>query len=502
MDQHTNTSSQTAGSLVMPGVYNISNAAAGTIANASYKSKKRINSVYGMGELAYKGYAYLDVTARNDWSSTLPANNNSYFYPSASLSLIVSDMFNIQSKLLSFAKLRLNWSRVGKDTDPYSLYNSFYFSSPDWGDVKLANFSTLLKNNNLKPEIATSYEIGTDLKFFSGRLGIQATYYTTDSRNQIIQTPTTMASGYSAKIINAGEIRNRGWELGINGTPIAKQFIWDIGANFTRNRNEVIKLTDGITNYLQGSAEGIQYQIREGEKIGDMYGKTWTTVPDGPFKGKELLDNTGHSQYATDMIKIGNYNADFMVGITNTFTYKHFTLNTLIDWRQGGKFFSYVYMNLLSDGRTVNTLKGRDLQHGGVSWNDGTTDRTDGMIEDGYIADGNGGYVKNTNVTDPEAFYGDYYWKMHSRNTFSSTYVKLREASLTYLFSKQQLGHWPVSNLSLSLIARNLFSWTAAGQGYDPETAMSISSGGIIPGTTSWSLPYTRSYGIKLGVNF
>jgi hypothetical protein len=202
------------------------------------------------------------------------------------------------------------------------------------------------------------------------------------------------------------------------------------------------------------------------------------------------------------LIKIGNYNADFMVGITNTFTYKHFTLNTLIDWRQGGKFFSYVYMNLLSDGRTVNTLKGRDLQHGGVSWNDGTTDRTDGMIEDGYIADGNGGYVKNTNITDPETFYGDYYWKMHSRNTFSATYVKLREVSLTYLFSKQQLGHWPVSNLSLSLIARNLFSWTAAGQGYDPETAMSISNGSITPGTTSWSLPYTRSYGIKLGLNF
>jgi TonB-linked SusC/RagA family outer membrane protein len=502
MDQHSNSSSQTASSMVMPGVYNISNASAGTVTNASYKAQKRINSVYGMGELAYKGYAYLDLTARNDWSSTLPDNNNSYFYPSASLSLIMTDMLHIQSKALSYAKLRLNWSKVGKDTDPYSLYNNFYFSSPDWGTVKLANFSSLLKNNNLKPEIATSYEIGTDLKFFSGRLNVEATYYTTDSRNQIIQTPTTMASGYSAKIINAGEIRNRGWEIGVNGTPVAKQFIWETGVNFTRNRNKVIKLTDGITNYLQGSSEGVQYQIREGQLMGDMYGKTWTTVPDGPYKGKELLDNTGHSQYATNLIKIGNYNADFMVGITNTFTYKHFTLNTLLDWRQGGKFFSYVYMNLLSDGRTVNTLKGRDAQHGGLAWNDGTNDRTDGMIEDGYISDGNGGYVKNTNVTDPETFYGDYYWQMHSRNTFSATYIKLREVSLTYLFSKNQIGHLPVSNLSLSLIARNLFSWTAAGQGYDPETSMTITNGSITPGTTSWSLPYTRSYGFKLGLNF
>jgi hypothetical protein len=149
-------------------------------------------------------------------------------------------------------------------------------------------------------------------------------------------------------------------------------------------------------------------------------------------------------------------------------------------------------MNLLSDGRTTNTLKGRDPAYGGISWNDGTNDRTDGMIEDGYIADGNGGYVKNTNITDPESFYGDYYWRMHSRNTFSATYVKLREASLTYQFPK----------LSVALIARNLFSWTAAGKGYDPETAMSVASSGIIPGTTSWSLPYTRSYGIKMGLNF
>jgi TonB-linked SusC/RagA family outer membrane protein len=498
MDQRTNSTSQSAGTLVMPDLYNISNAAAGTVSNASYKSKKRINSLYGMGELAYKSYVFLDLTARKDWSSTLPENHNAYFYPSASLSVILSDIFH----LTSFAKLRLNWSKVGKDTDPYSLYNNFYFSSPDWGNVKLADFSTLLKNNNLKPEIATSYEIGTDLKFFSGRLAIAATYYTTNSRNQIIQTPTTMASGYSAKIINAGEIRNRGWELGFNGTPVNRKFIWETGVNFTRNRNEVIKLTDGISSYLQGSAEGIEYQIREGYKMGDMFGNTWTTVPDGPYKGKELLDNTGHSQYATNRIKIGNYNADYMVGITNTFTYDHFTLNTLLDWRQGGKFFSYVYMNLLSDGRTTNTLKGRDPAHGGISWNDGTTDRTDGMIEDGYIADGYGGYVKNTNVTDPESFYGDYYWRMHSRNTFSATYVKLRELSLTYLFNKKQISHLPVSNVSVALIARNLFSWTAAGKGYDPETAMSISNAGIIPGTTSWSLPYTRSYGIKLALNF
>lgn len=503
MDQRSNNQSQAAESLVMPGLYNISNAEAGTVTNYSYQSEKRINSVYGMGELSYRNYAFLNLTARNDWSSTLPSNNNSYFYPSASLSLILSDMLQLKSKTLTYAKVRMNLSKVGKDTDPYNLYNAFTFASPDFGNVKMATFSSTLKNNNLKPEIATSYEVGTDLKFFSGRLGLEATYYNTISRNQIVQIPTTMASGYSAKVVNAGEIRNRGVEIGIMGTPVStRDFSWDISTNFTRNRNKVVRLTDGITSYLQGSAEGVQYQIREGQEMGDMYGYTWTTVPDGPHKGAELLDNTGHSQYATNLVKIGNYNADFMVGITNTFRYKQFTLNTLLDWRQGGQFFSYVYMNLLSDGRTVNTLHGRDTKSGGLAWNDGTTNRTDGMIEDGYIADGSGNYIKNTNITDPESYYGDYYWKMHSRNTFSATYVKLREMSLTYAFTKKQLGHMPVNNLSVAFIARNLFSYTAAGQGYDPETAMTIKSGSITPGTSSWSLPYTRSYGVKLSVNF
>jgi hypothetical protein len=301
---------------------------------------------------------------------------------------------------------------------------------------------------------------------------------------------------------NVGKIGNKGWELTLNGTPVAGAVRWDISVNFSRNRNKVIQLSPDITSYQVGSAEGVSYLIKEGAQLGDMYGKVWTTVPDGPYKGQELLSSAGTSQQATALAKVGNYNSDYRVGITNSVTWKNLTLNALIDWRQGGQFYSYVHMNLLSDGRTTNTLRGRDPQTGGLSWNDGSNDRTDGMIEDGYIPDGSGGYVKNTKITDPENFYGDYYWKMIPRNTFSATYVKLREVSLTWLVAKRGLGHLPVSNLSIAFIARNLFSWTAASKGYDPETAMTISNGSITPGTTSWSLPYTRSYGVKLGFNF
>lgn len=237
--------------------------------------------------------------------------------------------------------------------------------------------------------------------------------------------------------------------------------------------------------------------------MGDMYAQTWQTVPDGEFKGQPLLSDEGGYQSVNEYVKIGNYNPDFMIGINNTFTYKGFTLNVLIDWRKGGNFFSYVAKNLLSDGRTETTIPGRDPKTGGLSWTDGDGNkRNDGMILFGYVDDGNGKYKLNDKVTDPENYYGEYYWDYPARSTFDASYVKLREASLTYTFPKKMLGKLPLGNLSISLIARNLFTWTAAETGYDPETAMTISNGSFSPGVASWGLPYTRSYGAKVGFNF
>jgi len=501
MDRKGSGNSNFADGLVVSGLYNIGNARAGTVRYYSGQSKKRINSLYGMGQVAYKNYLYLDLTARNDWSSTLPVTHNSYFYPSVALSAVLTDMFHVTSGPLSFAKLRLNWAQVGGDTDPYDLYNTYNFAQ-DWNDVKRATLDFNLKNNNLKPEIATSSEIGADLRFFSGRLGIDATYYIKNSRNQIMRVQTTMASGYSGQLINAGEIENKGWEITLSGNPIKGAFNWDVSAVFSRNRNKVIKLTDGITSFEQSSAEGVKYMIKEGEELGDFYHNTWETVPDGPYKGEPLLEESGAYQKANKQIKIGNYNPDFMVGLTNTFTYKGFTLNVLLDWRQGGQFFSYMAKNLLSDGRTTTTSFGRDPQSGGIKYTDGGVTRTDGMILHGYIADGNGGYKLNDNVTNPENYYGEYYWDYNGRSTFDASYVKLREVSLSYVFPNKILGNVPVSNLSIGLIGRNLFNWTAAGMGYDPETSVAVQNGSFGQGVTSWSLPGIRSYGFKLGFNF
>jgi TonB-linked SusC/RagA family outer membrane protein len=501
MDRTSSSNANFADALIVSGLYNMSNAKAGSVRYGSGRSQQRINSLYGMGQVAYKNYLYLDVTARNDWSSTLPVFNNSYFYPSVALSAVLTDMFHITSGPLSFAKLRLNWAQVGGDTGPYALENTFGFGT-DWGSVKRATMDFTLKNNQLKPEMANSSEAGVDLRFFGGRLGLDATYYIKNSFNQIMRIQTTQATGYGGKMVNAGEIENKGWEFTLSGTPVKGNFNWETSLVFTRNRNKVIKLLEGINSLELNSAEGVKYLIKEGEQMGDMYANTWEKVPDGPYKGEPLLDESGAYQKVNAVVKIGNYNPDFMVGFSNTFTYKNFTLNVLIDWRQGGQFFSYMAKNLLSDGRTTTTSAGRDPQSGGLAWNDGERDRTDGMLLHGYIADGNGGYKLNDNITDPENYYGEYYWSFNGRSTFDASYVKLRELSLGYQFNKKTLGNLPISNLNVAFVARNLFNWTAAGAGYDPETAVAAQRDSFGQGVASWSLPGIRSFGFKLGFNF
>lgn len=504
MNQTGRNSAQRTESLSIPGIYNISNARAGTITNTQYNSRKRINSLYGMGQASFKDMVFLDVTGRNDWSSTLPAQNNSYFYPSVSLSTVLTDVLKIKSGPLSFAKIRANWAQVGSDTDPYQLFNTIPFNQ-DWGDVKRATIEFNLKNNFLKPEIATSYEFGGDLRFFSNRLGLDVTWYKTNKRNQIINIPTTIASGASNRLINAGNIQNSGWEIGLNAIPVQGTFKWEINANFTRNENKVISLSEGLSEYSMGSADGdnIRYLIKEGTKIGDFYTPSYTKVPNGQYAGAALLDKTGHYiRNNSEYIKVGNYNPDFTIGLNNTFSYKNFTLNFLFDWRKGGNFYSYVVKSLINAGLTDNTLAGRDAQTGGLSWVDSQgMQRHDGMIIPGYVANGDGTYSENKVVIAAADFYNNTYNKYYERLTYSASFLKLREASITYVFGKNVLGKLPVSNLSISLIGRNLYTWTANGLGYDPETTMSVTEGFKL-GVGHWTLPGTRSFGFKLSCNF
>ncbi len=506
MDQEGSTNTIATNKLVMPGVYNISNAAAGSVQNytSTYKYQKRINSVYAMAQFNYKDYAFLDLTARNDWSSTLPPENNSYFYPSASLSLLMSEILGWkESGKLSYWKLRGNISQIGSDADPYTLYNTVSLST--WGNASQVEQQQNLKNNMLKPEISSSFEVGTDIRFFGGRLGFDFTYYVTNTRNQIMDLATTLASGYKSKIINAGLIQNKGFEFTVSATPISGPFTWNIMANVSRNRNKVVELTEGINEINIGGMEGFIYYARVGDELGDMYARTYERVPSGPHEGEPLVSDDGEYHRINEYIKMGNYNPDFMLGLTNTFTFKNFTLNALIDWRQGGDFSSYLYKNLLSDGRTANTVFGRDTQSGGLEWVDSNGRlRHDGMIVPGYRDDGNGNYVPNDIITDPESYYGVIYWDFNEFTVWDATYVKLREVSLDYTFPRKMFDKVKINGLSLGIWGRNLFTWTKAGDGdgMDPETAMTFTSSSITPGIGGWSLPGSRTFGFKIGLDF
>lgn len=504
MDQQTRSVRNYTDALTLPGIYNLSNAAAGSMIYTQGFAHKRINSLYALGEVSYKQSIFLNLTARNDWSSTLPPKNNSYFYPSASLSVIASDLLAIKWNALSYLKLRGNISQVGSDTDPYQLYNTIPFDT-DWGTVKRASLVYNHKNNLLKPEIATSYETGADLSFFKERLGFSFTWYKTNNKNQIIEVPTSIASGGSTKLINAGNIQNSGIELSLNAVPVKGKFTWRTDLNFSRNRNKVVSLTPGITSYLLGSTDGsnIQYLIKEGAQMGDFYTRSWLKVAEGPYAGQALLTENGLQQQDTEFKKIGNYNPDFVAGFNNNFKYGQFSMNVSVDWRQGGEYYSYVAKGLIANGLVESTLFGRDAAHGGLSWTDGSNvKRDDGMLMPGVIKNADGSFRPNDVIIDPETYYDNKHWKYYENETYSATYVKLKEVSITYSFGKKVMRKLPfISNLSLSAIGYNLYTWTAAKVGFDPETTMSLSDTRY-QGVGHWTLPGTRSYGAKLSCNF
>lgn len=503
MDQEGSQNTIATDKLVMPGIYSIGNAAAGNVQNNSstYKYRKRINSVYAMAQIGFKNLAFLDLTARNDWSSTLPLDNNSYFYPSASLSVLLSEIFGWRdNSKVSYWKVRANVSQIGNDADPYVLYNTLSLST--WGNANQAEQPSSLKNSTLKPEISTSYEAGTEMRFFAGRLGFDFTYYLTNTTNQIMNLGTAWTSGYSSRIINAGCIQNKGLEFTVFATPVQGAFTWDISANLTRNRNKVVELTEGISEITIGGGEGINYYARVGDQLGDMYARTYERVPSGPHAGEPLTDENGEYNRLNNWQVIGNYNPDFMLGLTNTFRFKNVSLTALLDYRHGGDFYSYVAKNLMSDGRTTNTLFGRDPEHGGLVWNDGDNDRHDGMIVPGYRDDGNGNYVANDVIVCPEDYYGNIYWDFNELSTYDGTYLKLREIAIDYAFPKKMIGKVGLSGLSVGVWGHNLAMWTKAAQGLDPETATTYNGSKITYGIAGWSLPGARTFGFKVGLEF
>ena len=516
--------------LVVPSLFNIGNSL-GDISTSQYKQEKEIQSVFGLAEIAFQNSIFLNFTARNDWSSTLPTDNNSYFYPSVSLTAALTDLIDFNAPWLSFANIRAAYAEVGGDTNPYATRNVYNYGNV-WGGQFVATESPLLRNPNLKPERTTSVELGTDLRFLENRLRVDFTWYDIRSKDQIINLPLAKSTGYEAKLINAGEIKNQGVELLVSGTPIQKQdFSWEITANYAKNTSEVVSLADGIDSYLivadmypADGGQDLSLEARVGEPLGQLIGLDFMRVQSGPFKGQIIHENGLPVVNTAEKVSAGTYQPDFTYGFGNTFRWKDFTLFVQFDGRVGGNIYSRTHTMLASGGAITNKdderlgsiLVGRvelpplnyDANgqpprdaNGNIIWGDPINPGS--FVGPGVMVGPNGEYVENDVPVATRDYVYRYYNNIFNRDiittgTYENTWVKLREMRLTYGLPSQIAESVGLKYVNVSAVGRNLLLFTDV-PSIDPE-AFSIRNGRIVQGFESTQIPSTRSFGLT--VNF
>lgn len=543
--------------LILPGVYTLQNILASDLDYSSYLMRRGVHSAYGMANIGFRDMVFLDLTARNDWSSTLP-NASPYFYPSASLSLIVNDILSVNNRNVDLIKLRGSYAQVGNDAGAYLLMNTLSNTSV-WGNVPRFGIPGVRLIPNLKPEIARSYEGGVDLNFFRNALRFSGTWYTVDNENQIFPTTRAASSGVTNANINAGKLRSKGFELTFGATPVrSANWNWDINLNFTRNRTRILELTDDMPFYRFWGTSGAGAWTYVGEEVGDIYGAELVTVnhPKYPqYEGYPLLDNTG-KWVAIDAEetrnKIGNFNPNFIMGGQTGVSYKNWTLHISLDWRNGGDFFSETFRRgeeearsnrfldklfnrgLMTDKEVRDYLVANEDQMIRVSGNNfplvgGPTPEYNsypflyppytlpyggvfvpGIRQVGVDDAGDPIYVENLGekINEPDGtlvlpFAGATAWSFPQAFVFPSDYLKLREISVTYALPQQLVSRWNVQNMSVSVYSRNIILWTKAKIGVDPENAYKPSGNGFLQGVEQYNInPWVMPIGFRLQVTF
>lgn len=509
---------QAAPRLAVPDLYTLTNSRDQlTSSNDFYRLRQY--GVYASATVNYKNWAYLSLTGRNDWSSTLPVGNNSYFYPSVTASVLLNEALGFTSRQVNYLKLRGGWSQVGADADPYQLANVYDIQTAFNGNPMLTA-STTGKNPNLKPEQTNSTEIGLEGSFFDNRLHLDFSYYQTDSKNQILSLATSAASRYTSQVRNAGHIRNRGYEVQLGIVPIRKAgFEWRADINYSSNRSKVIKLDDeGLITSYQLYSSGIQILAQVGESYGTLFGSSYTRDD----KGNVVVDANGLPKISSTSKVLGHFQPDWQGGITNTFRYKRFTFSFLVDASFGGKIFSNTNKTGIYTGVLASTLPGRDAEHGGLWYykNGGVNEQiaapqyttsADGLYyaningeqtrvyQDGIIVNGvTESGEKNNTVVSAENYYHRLY-SIAEANVFSASYVKLREVSFTYQLPVSLARKLSLQDISVALTARNLWIIHKDAPNIDPEVAI---TSGNAQGVEAYSLPTTRQIGLNLTVKF
>lgn len=442
---------------------------------------KHVDSVYGLLTLGYDNEIFVDITGRNDWSSTLPKQNRSFFYPSVSTSFILSDIFNLKSNNLNLWKLRASWAKVGIDSDPYLLDN-YYTASNITGSVVAP---TTFNNPSLKPEKNTNIEAGMDFSLFKNRLNLNLTAYQNFSENQIIPVSMPTESGYSKRIINAGKIRNRGLELSADILAIkGKDFSWKVGGNWSTNENRVMTLPEGFDGIVSNVGDVVFYKMEVGGSLGDMYGFKLLRTPDG----KVIYGDNGLPARPADIEKVGNAFPKWRAGLQNDFRIKNFTISFSFDGQYGGIAYSQSHHKMSEQGKLKSTLPGRD-NPGGM------------IVGDGVVQNPDGSFSTNTKGVLVSSYYGDYYRRANvETNSFSTDFVKLRDARIAYSFPKETIQSIGLDDLTIAIFGKNLWMWTKFPM-FDPEVA-TLDNATITPGVEMGQLPAARTVGFQLNLKF
>lgn len=469
---------RTSGGLVSADVYTVESSVERPDVT-DYFEEKGLVGVYGDLSFGYSEMLYVGGSLRNDWASTLPEDNNSYLYPSVNASFVFSSLSVLeQSNVLSFGKLRVNWSQVGRDTEPYQLSFTYDASTP-YSGKPLKSLSNVLPNSQLKRELTTSFEVGTQLRFFQDRVGLDATYYTRETTDLIQEVRNSSASGFSARVLNAGTISNKGVELSLDFTPIVatESFNWDLRLNWSKNVNRVEELAEGIDNLPVNRQDntppfGPEIVAREGEELGTFYGNGFKTNENG----ERIVLPGSFFTYVTEGPKVlGSYRPDWLGSASTSMSYNNFRLSVLVDGQKGGKIWSLSNLFGLYSGMFQETVQ-------------------DNIRQLGLVPEG-----ANTATMSGSAFFQGLFGN-HEAHLYDASYIKLREASLSYSLPQQWLSGTPLQQFNVSLIGRDLATLLKYTPNFDP-TAITRSSGNL-QGIEAGQMPPKRTLGVRLRATF
>ncbi|THU40325.1 SusC/RagA family TonB-linked outer membrane protein [Niastella caeni] len=502
---------QQAPRLAVANVYTLSNSR-DPLVSSNFYSKLKTYSAFASAQIGYKNYAFVNVTARNDRSSTLPEQNLSYYYPSVNASFVLSEAFNLKGSVLNYARIRGGWSKVGADADPYQLINTYNFNAPFNGNPQLTTSGVDL-NPNLRSESTNSTELGFEAGLWNNRVRLDVSLYNTNSIDQILKVDVSATSGYTQKLLNAGKINNKGIEVQLGITPLkTKLFQWDVDVNYAANRSKVLKLDDEgrLQNYVLGSYRNVQVIASVDKAYGTLFGNAYLR----DAAGNIIVNNSGIPQADPNKKMLGKYTPDWIGGINNNFSYNNFRLSFLVDASIGGSMFAGSNSTGSYTGVLAMTLPGRDADHGGLYYyypgnnkangtvalpKGGSAPNGEAVYEDGMIWKG----VTNNGNANTAIIPASQYYKaprsIEEQFVYSSSYVKLREVKLGYSIPAKWVRKIKLVSATVSLVGRNLWIIHKDVPNIDPETAF---TNGNAQGLEDLTNPTVRSYGLNINLKF